>query len=87
MGTGGAGELHRVLRDLAVAVARVEEKLDAVRSDRAEDREYLMTVSGRVRKLERGKIWTAGWTAGAGAVVALLVAPIIAFVKELFFDS
>jgi hypothetical protein len=75
---------NRVLRDLAVAVARVEEKLDGARSDRAEDRDYLVLLTQRVGKLERGQVWRSGWTAGVAAVVAAIVAPLANILRELW---
>jgi len=59
---------------LLVAIARLETKVDGLRADRIDDREYLRSVSRRIGALEVRVARVLGWAAGVSAAVSVLVA-------------
>lgn len=66
-----------------VALARLEEKVDRLRDERLEDREYMRRISQRVGGLETTRAQIMGWAAGAAAIVAAVVGPLSAWLLRI----
>lgn len=73
----------KVARDIetAVAIARIEVKLDTLCSFLDTNERRLIHFEERLARVERHKVWGSGWVAG----VAFVVSALVTFIQRTFW--